>query len=80
MTLRAIIMLVLTSLLLAAAIAPAFAQQVPNVASLEPFSAEANFMSLPGYLRWLLFQQTGNWITYQEAARMVQEQGGQARP
>jgi len=80
MTLRAIIMLVLTSLLLAAAIAPALAQQVPNVASLEPFSAEANFMSLPGYLRWLLFQQTGNWITYQEAARMVQEQGGQARP
>lgn len=80
MTLRAIVVLVLTSLLLAAAIAPAFAQQVPNVANLEPFSAEASFMSLPGYLRWLLFQQTGNWITYQEAARMVQEQLGQASP
>ncbi len=80
MTFRAILMLVLASLLLAVAIAPAVAQQVPNVANLEPFSAEANFMSLPGYLRWLLFQQTGNWITYQEAARMVQEQGGQARP
>lgn len=80
MTLRAIIMLVLTSLLLATAIARAFAQQVPNVANLEPFSAEANFMSLPGYLRLLLFQQTGNWITYQEATRMVQEQGGKASP
>lgn len=76
--LRAIVMLVLTSLLLAAAIAPALAQQVPSVANLEPFSAEANFMSLPGYLRWLLFQQNGNWITYQEAARMVQQQTGQA--
>lgn len=76
--LRAIVILVLTSLLLAAAIAPALAQQVPSVANLEPFSAEANFMSLPGYLRWLLFQQNGNWITYQEAARMVQQQTGQA--
>ena len=76
--LRAIVMLVLTSLLLAAAIAPALAQQVSSVANLEPFSAEANFMSLPGYLRWLLFQQNGNWITYQEAARMVQQQTGQA--
>lgn len=76
--LRAIVMLVLTSLLLAAAIAPALAQQVPSVANLEPFSAEANFMSLPGYLRWLLFQQNGNWITYEEAARMVQQQTGQA--
>jgi hypothetical protein len=78
MMLRAIVMLVLTSLLLAAAIAPALAQQVPSVANLEPFSAEANFMSLPGYLRWLLFQQNGNWITYEEAARMVQQQTGQA--
>jgi len=78
MMLRAIVLLLLTSLLTAAAVAPAFAQEVPSVANLEPFSAEANFMSLPGYLRWLLFQQNGNWITYQEAARMVQQQTGQA--
>jgi hypothetical protein len=78
MMLKALVMLVLTSLLLAAAIAPALAQQVPSVANLEPFSAEANFMSLPGYLRWLLFQQNGNWVTYEEAARMVQQQTGQS--
>jgi hypothetical protein len=78
MILRAIVMLVVTSLLIGAAIAPALAQQVPSVSNLEPFSAEANFMSLPGYLRWLLFQQNGSWITYQEAARMVQQQAGQA--
>jgi hypothetical protein len=70
--------LVLTSLLIGAAIAPAFAQQVPAVSNLKAFSAEANFMSLPGYLRWLLFQENGNWITYGEAARMVQQQTGQA--
>ncbi len=75
---RAIVVLVLTALVLGAAIAPAFAQQVPNVGNLDPFSAEANFMSLPGYLRWLLFQQNGSWITYQEAARMVQQETGQA--
>ncbi len=78
MSRRAMIMLVLTALLLAAAIAPALAQQTPNVSNLKAFSAEANFMSLPGYLRWLLFQQNGNWITYSEAARMVQQQTGQA--
>lgn len=66
---------VIGSLLLALA-APATAQQFPNVSSLEPFSAEANFMSLPGYLRWLVFQQTGQWITYAEAARVVREQTG----
>lgn len=71
---RGIIVLVLTLLLLTGAIAPAFAQQVPNVANLDPFSAEANYMSLPGYLRWLTFQQSGNWITRAEAVRLVNEQ------
>lgn len=70
---RGLIVVLLATLVLAV-IAPAFAQQYPDVASLKPFSAEANFMSLPGYLRWLVFQQTGQWITYAEAARIVQEQ------
>ncbi len=74
MRLRSIIVLVLTVLVLAAAIAPALAQQFPNVSTLKAFSQEANFMSLPGYLRWLVFQQTGNWITYAEAARIVKQQ------
>lgn len=77
---RGIIVLVLTMLVLAGVIAPAFAQQVPNVSNLDPFSAEANYMSLPGYLRWLMFQQTANWITRAEAVRLVDEQtaAGQA--
>jgi hypothetical protein len=52
------------------------AQQVPNVANLEPFSQQTNFMSLPGYLRWLVFQQTGNWISRAEAVRIVNQQAG----
>ncbi|MGH2405511.1 MAG: hypothetical protein ACRDGN_13775 [bacterium] len=65
---------VIAALLLVGSVAPAFAQQYPNVSKLEPFSAEANFMSLPGYLRWVVFQQTNSWITYAEAERIVKEQ------
>lgn len=46
----------------------------PNVAHLRPFSPETNFMSLPGYLRWLMHEASGTWITYQEAERVVKEQ------
>jgi hypothetical protein len=51
----------------------------PNVAGLKPFSPETNFMSLPGYLRWLVHQASGTWITYAEAKRIVEEQQRGAR-
>ena len=51
--------------------------QVPTVANLKPFSAEADFMSLPGYLRYLMHQATGQWVTYAEATRVVKQQGAQ---
>jgi hypothetical protein len=50
-------------------------QQFPQVRNLEPFSAETNFMSLPGYLRWVVFQQQGQWLSHDEAARIVSQQG-----
>ncbi len=46
----------------------------PAVAGLRPFSVESNFMSLAGYLRWLVFQASGTWVTYAEATRVVQDQ------
>jgi hypothetical protein len=46
----------------------------PDVSTLQPFPAEANFMSLPGYLRWVTFQQTSNWLSYAEATGIVTEQ------
>jgi hypothetical protein len=55
----------------------ASAQQYPNVANLKPFSAEADFMSLAGYLRYVTHQQTGQWMTLDEAARVVKQQTGQ---
>jgi hypothetical protein len=64
--------------LLSVALAGAvFAQTYPNVGNLKPFSAEANFMSLPGYLRYVYQQQTGQWLTYAEAQRVVKQQTGQ---
>jgi hypothetical protein len=54
--------------------APSGPQTFPVVANLDPFSPEANFMSLVGYLRWLVFQQTGEWLSNSEAARIVNEQ------
>ncbi len=66
--------LVFVSGLVVATALPAFAQQHPVVSNLKGFSPEANYMSLPGYLRWLEFQATGQWLTYQEAARIVADQ------
>lgn len=51
--------------------------QVPTVSNLKPFSAEADFMSLAGYLRYVMYQQSGQWITRAEATRFVQQQGVQ---
>lgn len=73
---RRTVAVVVGALLILAIGAPALAQQYPNVANLKAYSAEANFMSLPGYLRWLVFQQTGQWISYAEATRVVRQQGG----
>jgi hypothetical protein len=60
-----------------AAPAPASAGQYPNVAGLQPFSAGADFMSLPGYLRYLVYEQNSQWLTRPEADRIVMQQRGQ---
>ena len=54
----------------------ASAQPYPAVANLRPFSAQADYMSQPGYLRYLVYQQSGQWVTYGEATRIVKQQGG----
>lgn len=47
---------------------------LPFVENLKPFSAETEYMSLSGYLRYLVFQQSGIWLSYREAARIIREQ------
>ena len=57
---------------------PAVAQaEYPNVADVQPFTPEANYMSLPGYLRWVTWRDQQVWLSYSEASRIVLAQGGQ---
>jgi hypothetical protein len=61
--------------LISAALVPAAsAQTYPNVKNVKAFSAAANFMSLTGYLRYLVHQRTGQWLTMLEAGRVVEQQ------
>ncbi|MDQ3815920.1 MAG: hypothetical protein M3347_18580 [Armatimonadota bacterium] len=51
------------------------AGQYPDVTGLTPFTQGANYMSLPGYLRWQHLLKTGRWISRQEAEQAVRDQG-----
>ena len=48
----------------------------PDVTNLKPFTEAANFLSLPGYLRWQTFVQQGTWISPQVAITEVNDQLG----
>jgi hypothetical protein len=63
-----------TGVMVGALATTALAAQYPDVGHLTPFSAEANYMSLPGYLRYLVHQQSGMWLQRPEAARVVRQQ------
>jgi hypothetical protein len=64
--------------LVAGGAAPVHAQtgsgSYPSVSNLRPFSPEANYMSLPGYLRYLVYQRDGVWMSRQEAVAVVDQQ------
>lgn len=51
------------------------AQTYPSVAGLVPFSAQCNYMSKAGYLRYRYFVSSGRYISYEEANRIAAEQG-----
>ncbi len=53
---------------------PSNAAEYAQVASLQPFTAEANYMSLPGYLRYVTFETTGVWLSREEAVAIVNNQ------
>jgi hypothetical protein len=52
----------------------AFAQNVPSVVGLTPFSPQAKYMSLAGFLRWQYFTENDTWLTIQEAQELVNNQ------
>jgi len=50
-----------------------FVSGIPFVATQRAYSMMTNYMSLSGYLRWLVYQSSANWITVSEASRLAQE-------
>ncbi len=69
-----LVILVLFGTMLALATPPASAAEYTNVAGLQQWSAETNYMSLAGYLRWMTFKDQGIWLSMPEAQRIVAEQ------
>lgn len=64
----------ISGLLPGAAAVPPPVAGFPNVAGLRAYTSQTNYMSLPGYLRWVVNQTSGTWITYTEAQRIAKEQ------
>ncbi len=71
---RLLLVLLVLGMLVAVATTPASAAQYTSVAGLEPWSAETNYMSLAGYLRWMTFREQGVWLSMPEAQRIVAQQ------
>ena len=49
------------------AAAPASAPTYPRVEGVTQFTQSANYMSLPGYLRWRYYLETRRWISRSES-------------
>jgi len=77
-----LLVLVLSAMVIGVTSQPAAAQaqtsmaggEYPDVSSLEAFSAETNYMSLAGYLKWTSFKDNGVWLSRFEAQRIVTAQ------
>ena len=52
------------------------AQTYPGIRDVSPFTQPANYMSLPGYLRYRYFLDTGRFISREEAEEAVRQQIG----
>ncbi|MDQ3815919.1 MAG: hypothetical protein M3347_18575 [Armatimonadota bacterium] len=71
-----VLIVTLGALLSGLCTAPAQAQtEMPKVSGLTPFTQEANYMSLPGYLRWQHLLKTGQWLSRDAAVQAVRDQG-----
>ncbi len=71
---RLLVVFVLLGVVVALATSSASAAQYTNVAGLNAWSAETNYMSLAGYLRWMTFREQGVWLSMPEAQRIVAQQ------
>ena len=69
-----LVVLVMVGAVVALWTPPAAAAEYTDVSSVQQFAAESNYMSLPGYLRWMTYKEQGVWLSVPEAKRIVAEQ------
>ena len=77
-----LLVMVLSVMVVGATAQPAAAQaqtstvagEYPDVSGLQPFSAETNYMSLAGYLKWTAFKDHQVWLSMAEAQHIVTAQ------
>jgi hypothetical protein len=46
----------------------------PAICAMQPFTADTQYMSMQGYLRWQHFQVSANWLDHQQAVAMTEEE------
>ena len=73
---KILVVVVLAVMALIGAVAAPQAQAQPvDVRNIEPFSPAANYMSLPGFVRYRILLTEGRWIPREEAEQIVSQQG-----
>ncbi|MHB9131208.1 MAG: hypothetical protein ACYDBB_08985 [Armatimonadota bacterium] len=68
------ILAVLATLTVFGLVQRASAQAVPSVIGVTAFSAQSQYMSLAGYLRWQTFKESNVWISQEESEQLVHSQ------
>ena len=56
------------------------AQEFPDCAGKTPFTPEANFMSIPGWLRWQYLLSSGRWVSHDQAVQVARDKGCNVGP
>ncbi|HVF09828.1 MAG TPA: hypothetical protein VNA16_03450 [Abditibacteriaceae bacterium] len=56
------------------------AQEYPDCTTVTPFTQAANFMSIPGWMRWRYVAGGGRWISREEAIKVAQDKGCNVGP
>jgi hypothetical protein len=69
------IMLTLAAIALIGALSAPRANAAVDISALQPFTPQANFMSLPGYVRYQTLITEGRWMTREEAEEIVRAAG-----
>lgn len=60
--------------------ATAMAAMVPRVRSLQPFTYETQYLSLAGYLRYLIYSATRRWVRPEASEQFIRQSGAPSSP